>query len=111
MHKEKHLDFRKEDVVCDTFFALVGAIYVDQVPNGNFLFLLLVLIRKLTDTSRTLICCPFINKHDCVTVRLLPNGRTVTEASMICLQVTTISNKELVGAPKTYDAYMYANFQ
>ena len=38
LHKEKHLDFRKEDVVCDTFFALVGAIYVDQVPNSNFLF-------------------------------------------------------------------------
>lgn len=30
LHKEKHLDFRKEDVVCDTFFALVGAIHFDQ---------------------------------------------------------------------------------
>ncbi|XP_068750120.1 ribonuclease 3-like [Montipora capricornis] len=32
LHKEKHLDYRKEDVICDTFFALVGAIYVDQGP-------------------------------------------------------------------------------
>lgn len=31
LHKEKHLDYRREDIICDTFFALVGAIYVDQV--------------------------------------------------------------------------------
>lgn len=30
LHKEKHLDYRKEDIICDTFFALVGAIYLDQ---------------------------------------------------------------------------------
>lgn len=31
LHKEKHLDYRREDIICDTFFALVGAIYLDQV--------------------------------------------------------------------------------
>lgn len=33
LQKEKHLDYRKEDVICDTFFALVGAIYIDQGSN------------------------------------------------------------------------------
>jgi len=30
LHKEKHLDYKREDVICDTFFAVIGAIYVDQ---------------------------------------------------------------------------------
>lgn len=33
LQKEKHLDYKKEDVICDTFFALVGAIYIDQGSN------------------------------------------------------------------------------
>ncbi|KAL9981218.1 hypothetical protein ACROYT_G009892 [Oculina patagonica] len=32
LSKEKHLDYRQEDVICDAFFAFIGAIYVDQGP-------------------------------------------------------------------------------
>ena len=31
LNKEKHLDYRQEDVICDAFFAFIGAIYIDQV--------------------------------------------------------------------------------
>lgn len=32
LSKEKHLDYRPEDVICDAFFAFIGAIYIDQGP-------------------------------------------------------------------------------
>ncbi|XP_058945653.2 ribonuclease 3 [Pocillopora verrucosa] len=32
LNKEKHLDYRQEDVICDAFFAFIGAIYIDQGP-------------------------------------------------------------------------------
>ena len=44
LHKEKHLDYKREDVICDTFFAVIGAIYVDQVNNINSLFITFALI-------------------------------------------------------------------
>ena len=36
LSKEKHLDYREEDVICDAFFAFIGAIYVDQVQKHSF---------------------------------------------------------------------------
>ena len=38
LHKEKHLDYRKEDVICDAFFAIIGAIYIDEVFFVSFKF-------------------------------------------------------------------------
>lgn len=49
LHKEKHLDYRKEDVICDTLFAVVGAIYIDQGSSEARRFVEDFLITQLQD--------------------------------------------------------------